>query len=81
MKGSAPEQTHHMGAIRHGVIWLFANERAISVANSYFEPSDPLVSEFLPRIVLAVLDKAKVMDGFRWDITHDEWVKAESAKS
>jgi hypothetical protein len=72
---------HENGAKRHGANWINANQIAADVLmGSKLRINDPAVKETVPLILLRVLDRLKLQEGFNWDKEQGSWVPREAVR-
>ncbi len=68
---------HEIGALRHGGLWLSANQSAVEVLWGFpLGVASHDVKSTIPRIVLRVLDRARLAGGYEWHNAIDGWKKS-----
>jgi hypothetical protein len=75
-----PKDIHEIGAERHGDQWLHCNRRAVEILwDSTIRADSPAAKKVIPRIVLMVLDRAKIAAGLEWNAIAKKWVPKPAA--
>lgn len=69
------EEIHQSGARRHGARWLNANEVAAAEVMPFLDNTKlaPILKRLVPLIVLRVLDRIRLIEGYEW--RGGEWVR------
>lgn len=68
------ETVHDNGVKRHGAMWARSNQRAVdALSGAELQPWSPGVKDAVPRILLRVLDGARLDGGDQWLPSADDW--------
>jgi hypothetical protein len=68
-------EVHCVGAERHGADWINANQAAVdALTGTSLKPWDAQAKEAIPRVVLRVLDRLRVLRGETWDKEAKRWI-------